>query len=420
MSWSRRNLILGAALVLAIGGLLILQIPAIKSRVEWRLEVWGTYLRNTIDPAGPIPTPVPVTPILTAVPRSPTPTVQVAVQITPTATQETLPAQVALVAPEYERQGINNCGPATLAMMLRMYGWDGDQYDIAQILKPIDKDRNVNPEELRYYILNEAGWLRAEYRVAGDIPLLKRLLAAGFPVLIEAATTIDPQDSLGPSDDLWAAHYLLVTAYDDLAQTVTAHDPLRGPDRLIPYDTLMEDWKPFSYLYMVVYFPDDELQVSDLLGDAWDGDANRLKALEIAQSATAIDPEDAFAWFNQGSALVYFERYGEAAQAFDTAFTLGLPLRMTRYQFWPFVAYYNSDRIDYLLEITESTYSIINGQYSEEALLWHGYGLLRKGDVAGAAAKWNKALSVHPRYCDAERAINEFVAVTYDLTGCSP
>jgi tetratricopeptide (TPR) repeat protein len=342
------------------------------------------------------------------------------VQATATSTQVALPAQAALKAPEYERQGINNCGPATLAMMLRMYGWEGDQYDIAQIIKPIDKDRNVNPEELRYYILNEAGWLRAEYRVGGDVQLLKRLLAANYPVLIEAATTIDPQDSLGPSDDLWAAHYLLVTAYDDATQSVTAHDPLRGPDRLIPYDQLMEDWKPFSFLYMVIYFPDDEPEVAAILGEAWDADANRMRALDMAQDATTADPDDGYAWFNLGSALVYFERYQEAAQAFDTSFTLGLPLRMTRYQFWPFVAYYNSDRIDYLLQLTENTYKIINGQYSEEALLWHGYGLLRQGDIAGATADWNKALSVHPRYCDAERAINEFVAVTYDLTGCSP
>jgi len=116
--------------------------------------------------------------------------------------------------------------------------------------------------------------------------------------------------------------------------------------------------------------------------------------------------------------LVYFERYEEAAQAFDTAFTIGLPQRMTRYQFWPFYAYYNADRIDYLLQLTENTYKVINGQYSEEALLWHGYALMRKGDGKGAAADWNKALRVHPGYCDAERAINEFVAPTYDLTGC--
>ena len=101
-------------------------------------------------------------------------------------------------------------------------------------------------------------------------------------------------------------------------------------------------------------------------------------------------------------ALVYFERYNEAAQAFDKAFTIGLPQRMTRYQFWPFFAYYNAGRIDYLLQITENTYKSISGEYSEEALLWHGYGLLSKGDTTGALADWNKALKVHPNYCDAE------------------
>jgi tetratricopeptide (TPR) repeat protein len=413
----RRALLIGAS-ALVVAGIALVQVPSIGSRVGWRYEVWSTYLRNWIDPVGPIPTPVPSTPFPSATPAPPTPTSEVAATVT--ATEPPLPSQVSLTAPAYERQGINNCGPATMAMALRMYGWEGDQYDVARIIKPIDKDRNVNPEELRYYVLNEAGWLRAEYRVAGDVHLLKRLLAANYPVIVEAATTIDPQDAAGPGDDLWAAHYLLITGYDDATGTVTAHDPLRGPDQQIPYDRLMENWKPFNYLYMVLYFPEDETEVATMLGDNWDEDLNRRSALNRAEQATISNPEDAFAWFNLGSAQVYFERYAEAAQAFDTAFTLGLPQRMTRYQFWPFVAYYNADRIDYLLEITEDTYKVINGQYSEEALLWHGYGLLRKGDIQGASASWNKALSVHPRYCDAERAINEFVAPTHNLTGCSP
>ena len=50
---------------------------------------------------------------------------------------------------------------------------------------------------------------------------------------------------------------------------------------------------------------------------------------------------------------------------------------MTRYQFWPFVAYYNADRIDYLLELTENTYKVINGQ-----LLRGGAALARLWPVA--------------------------------------
>ena len=292
-----------AALLLAV---LLLQATGVNSRLGWRYEVWSTYLRNVVDPVGPLPTPVPSTPLPSATPLPPTPTFSASA--TPTATRPPLPPQVSLTAPEYERQGINNCGPATLAMALRMYGWEGDQYDIAARVKPIDKDRNVNPEELRYFVLNEAGWLRAEYRVAGNIDLLRRLLAANYPVIVEAATTIDLQDAAGPGDDLWAAHYLLATAYDDEAMTITAHDPLRGPDKKIPYDRLMADWKPFNYLYMVLFFPQDEPEVAAILAEDWDPDLNRQKALSIAQDATAADANDGFAWFNLGSALVYFER----------------------------------------------------------------------------------------------------------------
>jgi tetratricopeptide (TPR) repeat protein len=412
---SKMLLSLGLAV---LGGIVLLQIPALKSRIDWRYEVWSTYLQNVIDPVGPMPTPVPSTPVATATLIDPTATAPATP--VPTATELPLPPQVLLPAPEWERQGINNCGPATLAMTLRMYGWEGDQYDVAKIIKPIDKDRNVNPEELKYFVLNEAGWLRAEYRVAGDVNTLKRLLAANYPVIIEEASTLLPEDSNGPNDDLWDAHYLLVTGYDDATMTFTAHDPLRGPDKKIEYQQLMADWKPFNYLYIVIYFPEHEGEVASLLGQNWDPDANRRNALAFAQAATQADSGDAFAWFNLGSTLVYFERYAEAAQAFDTAFTIGLPQRMTRYQFWPFSAYYNADHIDYLLQLTENTYKVINGQYSEEALLWHGYGLLRKGDIEGASADWHKALSVHPRYCDAERAINEFIGPSTDLTGCSP
>lgn len=416
MSKSMRNILLGLVGV-ALLGVGLYQVPAIQSRLTWRIEVWSTYLQNALNPVE-IPTPVPSTPFATLTPRPPTPTLQ-ATQ-TPTPSPTPLPAQVSLPSPRYELQGINNCGPATLAMALRMYGWQGDQYDIANVIKPVPQDRNVNPDELRYYILNQAGWLRAEFRVAGNIALLKSLLAANYPVIIEEASTLDPQDANGPNDDLWDAHYLLITGYDDASGTVTAQDPLRGPDKKIPYEQLMKDWKPFNYLYMVIYAPENKGEIKTLLGPNWDPDQNRQNALELSQAQVKENPEDAFAWFNLGSSLVYFEQYDEAAKAFDKAFTIGLPQRMTRYQFWPFFAYYNAGRIDYLATLTENTYKIINGFYSEEALLWHGYALYRQGDIKGARANWEKALSVHPNYCDAEYAINNYIQQTYDMTTCVP
>jgi len=422
---TRARMILLGLVGLLLVAALVYQIPEVKSRVDWRYEVWSTYVNNSIDPVGKIPTPLQSTPFESFTPLTPTPTKSASTAVTmiesPNPTLPPPPAQVSLPSPRWEVQGINNCGPATLAMTLRMYGWQGDQYDIAKIIKPVPQDRNVNPDELRYFVLNEAGWLRAEYRVAGTLDILKHLLAANYPVVIEEASTLSPQDANGPNDDLWDAHYLLITGYDNTAGgTVTAQDPLRGPDKKIAYDQLMKDWKPFNYLYMVIYLPQDEGEVKSILGVNWDADQNRQNALSMAQAATALDTKDAFAWFNLGSSLVYFARYTEAAQSFDQAFTIGLPQRMTRYQFFPFFAYYNAGRIDYLLTLTEDTYKPINGSYAEEALLWHGYGQLHNGDSAGALADWNKALKVHPNYCDAEKAVNTYFPPLYNLSACSP
>jgi uncharacterized protein YvpB len=125
-------------------------------------------------------------------------------------------------------------------MAMNMYGWDGDQDVIAAEIKPILQDRNVNPEEMTYYVRNYAGWLRTEYRVAGNIELLKRLLAARYPVIIEGTTSLDPNDALGPNDDLWAAHYLLLTGYDDAAGVFTVQDSYHGGNLTVTYDQL--DW----------------------------------------------------------------------------------------------------------------------------------------------------------------------------------
>ncbi len=412
MSKRARIVMISLAGILLLG-FLLLQIPSLRSRLFWRYEVWTTRLQNALDPVV-IPTPQPSTPFPTFTPPPPTPTADASASATPSPTAVPLPPQVHIPSPDYEKQDINNCGPATLSMALRMYGWQGSQYDVAAVVKPVKQDRNVNPEELRYYILNEAGWLKAEYRVAGTLDLLKRLLAANYPVIVEVASKIDQQDANGPNDDLWDAHYLLVNGYDEAEKTFLVQDSQHGAatdaDKKVPYETLEQNWKPFNYLYMVIYFPQDEAEIQSILGADWDPDLNRQRALDLANADVAADPQDAFGWFNLGASLTYFERYQEAALAFDQAFTIGLPQRMTRYQFWPFVAYFNADRADYLLELTEKTYKPINGWYAEEALLWHGWGLWKRGDLEGAVANWRKALQVHPGYKDAVYAL-QFVGV---------
>ena len=415
MSKSKLFFIAAALFALTNLAIVLIQIPAINSRLSWRYEVAKTYLRNVLHPVGNVPTAIPnptgsqspITPTAPAI----TPTVfgETATPIPPTPTLAPPPQQAALASPPYEKQLPNNCGPAALSMMLHMSGWTGDQKTISDVIKPVNGDRNVNPEELAYWVHKFAGWLRMEYRVGGDLETLKRLIAASYPVIIEGTTSLNPDDTGWPDDDLWAAHYLLLTGYDDTAQTFTAQDPYRGPDKKIPYEQLEAEWKPFNYLYLVVFLPEREAEMQALLGANWDRDANRQNALARAQDATAQDPNDAFAWFNVGSNLVYFERYEEANAAYDQARQIGLPQRMFRYQFGPFIANFQAHRTDDLAALTD--YALQRTEMSEETWLWHGWSLYRQGNTNGAVDDWRKALSVRPGYEDALYALN-FVGAT--------
>jgi len=393
-----RTILIGLA-GLVLLAFLILQIPFVQSAAAWRFEKLGIYIHNSIDPVGPVPTALPVTAAPatnTVLPEAIKTTVTRTIE--PTQTQFPLPAQVNLVPPPFEDQTANNCGPAALSMALHMLGWEGSQADIAAEIKPVTGDRNVNPEELAYYVRNYAGWLNIEYRVAGNLTLLKRLLALNYPVIIEGASQLDPNDALGPTDDLWDAHYLLITGYDDAAQVFTAQDSYYGANQQIPYAQLEADWQPFNYLYMVLFLPEETEELKSILGSDWDAATNRQNALASSRALTQTDQENAYAWFNLGSNLVYFDRYEEAAVAYDRARQLELPLRMFRYQFGPFLAYFHANRNDDLLVLTG--YALGVTDKSEETWLWHGYGLYRKGEYDQALAAWNKAQAINPKFYD--------------------
>ncbi|MBP1694748.1 MAG: hypothetical protein H6Q37_2631, partial [Chloroflexi bacterium] len=158
-------------------------VPAIQRRLAWRADMAYTYVRVALSDAGPLPTALPQPQI--AVTHQPTatndpsvmpePTISPTAGPTPTSTPvpTPIPASVALTPPKWEKQDANNCGPASLALHLRHYGWEGDQYTISDVIKPFREDRNVNVDELVYFVRNKAGWLNIEYRVGGTIDTLK-------------------------------------------------------------------------------------------------------------------------------------------------------------------------------------------------------------------------------------------------------
>ncbi len=407
---------------------LVYHLPPVEQRLSWRFDIMATTLRMALHPAGDMPTPVSrldvvhaetlaeappestlplpaeatatFTPTLTPSPESsPTPTPTEAPTLTPTA----IPNAVNLEYPVYkDPQDWNNCGPATLALYLRYYGWEGDQHTISDVIKPIRGDRNVNVDELLGYLYDNINWLYADFRVGGTTDLLREIISTGTPVMIEESFWDD--QSYWTNDDRWAGHYLLVTGYDDSTKIFTVQDSFRGPNRRVSYADLDKSWQSFNRMYFLLYKPELADQLKSILGGDWDHDVNRQHALDTALKETVEEPTNPYAWFNYGTNLVYFERYSEAADAYDKARSLRLPQRMLRYQFGPFIAYFHTNRNDDLLALSE--YALKITANSEEDLLWHGWALYRDGDKAGAIEEFNKALEAHPGYSDANYAVN--------------
>ncbi len=391
-------------------------VPPINERLSWRVDVAITYIRSRLQPAGAMPTPDLASIDLPTFTPQPTPSPLPSLAASPTAatalpaasptsTQAPtpIPAQTVLNPPTWEKQAPNNCGATTLSLLLHFYGWKGDQHTISDLVKPIQADRNVNVEELVYFVNTKVGWLNIEYRVGGDASVLKRFLAAGLPMMIEESSRVEQQFARY-DDDYWDGHYLLITGYDDARQVFITQDSFLGSNRAVAYAYLEKNWQAFNHVYIIVFRPDQQQTVHDLLDPDWDASANRQRALDQAQAETQVDPKNPFNWFNLGSNLVYFERYTEAAQAYDSARKLTLPQRMLRYQFGPFIAYFRANRIQDLLALTQYALKITDN--SEEAWLWQGWAQYRLGNKQDAIDDFNKALKFHPGYQDALYALN--------------
>lgn len=396
--------------VICMGILSVIWLPAVQMKASQAI----TWIRVALNPAGALPT-AEVKKARQEVFWLPD---FMNVQSGSTFTSEsvqaknintTLPVSVALPSPAFnprkDYQDWNNCGPATLALGLRYWGWEGDQFTISEVIRPKRQDKNVNIEEMAQYV-NEyadglAEELRAEVRIGGDPPLLEALIASGYPVIIEEAFRVEK--SAWPGDDLWAGHYILLTGYDQHTQLFTAQDSYFGPDRMISYADVVHAWQAFNHVYLVL-FPEDELpKIQQLLGKDWQVDANFRRTAANLHSQVMLEPGNAFAWFNLGSSLVALQDYDTAAQAFDKARKLGLPQRMLRYQFGPLLAAYQTGNYkdlallaDYALNVTPD---------SEEALLWKSWAFEMAGDHQSAISLINQSLKANPGYQEAIKAL---------------
>jgi tetratricopeptide (TPR) repeat protein len=246
--------------------------------------------------------------------------------------------------------------------------------------------------------------------------VLKRLIAGGFPVLVERG--IYELDMLGKIS--WMGHYQLVTGYDETAQEVVVQDSyIDGPNFHIKYDEFMKAWRAFDYLFLVAYPQEREREVMGLLGTLGDQDTATHIALDRAQKEvnTLTGTDQFWAAFNLGTSQVALREYADAAYSYDYAFGLysGLaadqtsrPYRVMWYQTGPYWAYFYAGRYQDVINLANTTLNdTISKLILEESLYWRGRACYMEGNTPSAIADYRAALKIHVNWSPAIQALQD-------------
>jgi hypothetical protein len=405
------SLVLGGLAGLTLLASFTYRLPFVQEHLAWRVSELRARIKYALSPPGeavftPNPTLVAMvqstisalTPTPTLTP-TPGPTATPTLTATPTDVPTPIPASVQLKGVRHEYQKWNNCGPSNLSMELSFWGWDGDQRPIAAYVKPDPRDKNVMPYELADFVESETAF-RVVYRVGGNLDLLKSLIAAGFPVMIEKGFE-------GPGFDGWMGHYEVLTGYDDGRSRFTAQDSYIMPDLPVSYHDVEVYWRAFNYTFLVVYPPERKDELFAILGPLADENTSYQIAAQKASDEiyATTDRDQFFAWFNRGSSLVLLRDYQGAAQAYDAAFKLYAsldpstrPWRMLWYQTGPYFAYYYSGRYLDVLNLATQTLSNMSEPILEESYYWRALARQALGDTAGAVDDLRTSLEYHPGF----------------------
>ena len=429
--FSTRYLI--AVPVLCIFCILLYNIPFFHSRLSWRIDNLRVRIQYALNPPeqavflpqeqielenqvnaivnatltalAPTLTSTPPRPTLTVVGPTPTPVPS----STPTLSPTPLPDSIRLEGVKYEDQHnrYNFCGPANLSMALTFWGWEGNRDVVGEYVKTNQKDKNVMPYELQDFVLTQTdGFYGALIRYGGDIDLLKKLVAGGFPVVTEKGYyTYDLTGRYG-----WLGHYQFVTGYDDTQGVLVVQDTYvpKGENHEFTDTEFNDGWRSFNHLFMVVYPLGREAELLNLLGDYADADWSNRKALEIAtrEVSTLSGIDQFFAAFTVGTSHVNLKEYVDAAYAYDYAFQLYAdlpkddlrPFRTMWYQTGPYFAYYYSGRYQDVIDLANVTFDTVGDDVLEETWYWRGMGKLALGDTEGAIADFRESVRLHPDF----------------------
>lgn len=282
-------------------------------------------------------------------------------------------------------QTFNNCGPASVSMVLQYFGHSVSQEETKSKLRTNPDDRNVFTPEIQAYLKNDFG-IESKLVYGGDVGTLKQLVANGFYVVVE--------DVLHPHEDI--GHTTIIRGYDDAKGVFIADDSYLGNTITYPYEQFDRDqWKPLNREYLPVYLPENEALAHAIIGSSWDEQTMFAHAADLATQEIGRNDKDMYAWFNLGTSLFGQGKYTEAKVAFETSKTLGWPKRILWYQIQPVITYNKLGEYDAALSLARIGLTD-NGSFAElhmeSAIAYNGLG---NGQMAKTEMQEALRLSPH-------------------------
>lgn len=309
-----------------------------------------------------------------------------------------VPTRHQISMPTHYYQTFNNCGPATLSMVLNYYDIDTTQGELGMKLRPhqnaegFNDDKNVSLDELA----NEARLygFNAYFNPNGNVEIVKKLLSNDIPVI--TVTWLSNSEDIG--------HYRILTGYDENSKSYTQNDSYQGPNRNYTYAEFDEIWQPFNYKYLLIVEDNKVDLVESILGDEKDANVAWKNALERAVREEQEQPNNPYPVFNQSTSNYFLGNYAESVDLYERVESK-VPGRMLWYQHQPLIAYKEIGKFDTVLAKATNIINSNNKAYSELYKL-KGDVYKAQGNLDAAKIEYETAIFYNKNYSDAISALN--------------
>ncbi|HLL60779.1 MAG TPA: C39 family peptidase [Candidatus Nitrosocosmicus sp.] len=310
----------------------------------------------------------------------------------PTITTTPILSSYIIPSKSHVLQTFNNCGPATLSMILSYYNIQVSQQELGLKMRPYqhptgdNDDKSIFVDEFVTYAKEFN--VESLHRPNGDLNIVKAFISNDIPVVVRSW--------LHPNEDI--GHFRIIRGYDDEKKVVIQDDSYDGKDLEISYDTFIEMWQPFNYGYILVYPKDKENIVTTILKDNMDSQKAWKKSLDKSESEIAKNYNIQYAYFNQSVSYYYLKEYEKSILAYEQIQDK-LPSRMLWYQIEPIKSYLELKKYDTVFSLTSNILNNNNKGFSELYII-QGKAFEGQGRDDLAKQEYSKAVFYNKNYAE--------------------